>query len=77
LSTTNIPEEVNKPSRIRRTKAIIARENKQILDYIIKGATHEQIMKWIGLSEAHSGVQYVIYLSCLESGRLFKALIWV
>ena len=30
---------------------MIARENKQILDYIVKGATHEQIMKWVGLSE--------------------------
>ena len=30
---------------------MIARENEQILDYIIKGATHEQIMKWIGLGE--------------------------
>ena len=30
---------------------MIARENKQILDYIVKGATHEQIMKWIGLGE--------------------------
>jgi hypothetical protein len=38
-------------TRIRRTKVIIARENKQILDYIIKGATHEQIMNWVGLKE--------------------------
>ena len=30
---------------------MIARENKQILDYFVKGATHEQIMKWIGLKE--------------------------
>ena len=30
---------------------MIARENQQILDYIVKGATHEQIMKWIGLKE--------------------------
>ena len=30
---------------------MIALENKQILDYIVKGATHEQIMKWIGLGE--------------------------
>ena len=53
MSTTeNISEEeVGKPSRIRRTKIMIARENKQILDYIVKGATHEQIMKWVGLSE--------------------------
>jgi len=51
LSIINIPEEVNKPTRIRRTKVMIARENQQILDYIVKGATHEQIMKWVGLSE--------------------------
>jgi hypothetical protein len=30
---------------------MIARENKQILDYIVKGAMHEQIMKWVGLGE--------------------------
>jgi hypothetical protein len=51
LSTPNISEEGSKPSRIRRTKVKIARENKQILDYIVKGATHEQIMKWVGLNE--------------------------
>jgi hypothetical protein len=51
-ATENISEdEVNKPSRIRRTKVMIARENKQILDYIGKGATHEKIMKWIGLND--------------------------
>ena len=38
-------------SKIRRTRVMIARENKQILDYFVKGATHEQIMKWIGLKE--------------------------
>ena len=37
--------------KIRRSKVMIARENKQILDYFLKGATHEQIMKWIGLKE--------------------------
>jgi hypothetical protein len=51
LSLTDIPEEVNKPSRVRRTKVMIVRENKQILDYIVKGVTHEQIMNWVGLSE--------------------------
>jgi hypothetical protein len=30
---------------------MIARENQQILDYIIRGATHEQILKWVGLGE--------------------------
>ena len=30
---------------------MIARENQQILDYFVKGATLEQIMKWIGLKE--------------------------
>ena len=30
---------------------MVALENKQILDYIIRGATHEQIMKWVSLSE--------------------------
>jgi hypothetical protein len=30
---------------------MIARENQQILDYFVKGATHEQIMKWVGLKE--------------------------
>jgi hypothetical protein len=30
---------------------MIAQENKQILDYIIGGATHDQIRKWVGLSE--------------------------
>ena len=30
---------------------MIARENQQILDYFVKGATHELIMKWIGLKE--------------------------
>ena len=30
---------------------MITNENRQILDYIVKGATHEQIMKWIGLNE--------------------------
>jgi hypothetical protein len=35
----------------RRTNFMIARENKQILDYIIGGATHDQIRKWIGLNE--------------------------
>jgi hypothetical protein len=50
--TENISEEEeNKPSRIRRTKVMIARENKQILDYIVKGAMHEQIMKRVCLSE--------------------------
>ena len=51
-ATENIPEKVNKTStRIRRTKVMIVNENKQILDYFVKGATHEQIMKWIGLDE--------------------------
>jgi hypothetical protein len=51
-ATENIPEEVNKTStRIRRTKVMIVNENTQILDYFVKGATHEQIMKWIGLNE--------------------------
>lgn len=48
---TNIPDEINKPSKIRRTKVMIALENRQILDYIVRGATHEQIMKWVGLNE--------------------------
>jgi hypothetical protein len=30
---------------------MIALENKQILDYIVKGATHKQIMRWVGLGE--------------------------
>ena len=30
---------------------MIAHENKQILDYITKGAMHEQVMKWVGLGE--------------------------
>ena len=30
---------------------MIAHENKQILDYIVKGAMHEQVMKWVGLGE--------------------------
>ena len=60
MSTTdNVPtgsegEEPRTPttvSKIRRTPVMITRENKQILDYILKGATHEQIMKWIGLNE--------------------------
>ena len=51
-ATENIPEEVSKTStRIRRTKVMIVNENKQILDYFVKGATHEQIMKWVGLNE--------------------------
>ena len=51
-ATENIPEEVSKTStRIRRTKVMIVNENKQILDYFVKGVTHEQIMKWIGLNE--------------------------
>ena len=29
----------------------MAGENKQILDYIVKGATHEQVMEWVGLGE--------------------------
>lgn len=36
---------------ISRTKFMIAQENRQILDYIIGGATHDQIRKWVGLSE--------------------------
>ena len=51
MSLTEIHEEENRPTRIRRTRVIIARENKQILDYIVKEATHEQIMKWVGLGE--------------------------
>ena len=51
MSTQNIPEEVIKSSRIRRIKVMIACENQQILGYIVKGATHEQIMKWVGLGE--------------------------
>jgi hypothetical protein len=53
---SKFPEEV-KPTtttRVRRTKLTIARENKQILDYIVKGATHEQIMKWVGLNEKNN-----------------------
>ena len=51
-ATENISEEeVNKLSRIRRNKVMITNENRQILDYIVKGATHEQIMKWVGLNE--------------------------
>ena len=49
--STAIPEEVNKTTRMRRTKVMVVLENKQILDYIVKGAMHEQIMKWIGLGE--------------------------
>lgn len=30
---------------------MIAHENKQILDYITKGAMHKQVMKWVGLGE--------------------------
>ena len=30
---------------------MIAHENKQILDYITKGAMHEQVMKRVGLGE--------------------------
>ena len=30
---------------------MIAHENKQILDYITKGAMHEQVIKWVGLGE--------------------------
>jgi hypothetical protein len=30
---------------------MIARENRQILEYIIGGATHDQIRKWVGLNE--------------------------
>jgi hypothetical protein len=52
LSTQeNTTEEVKSTVRIRRTKVMIANENKQILDYILAGATHEQIMKWVGLNE--------------------------
>ena len=52
LSTTeNIPDEEVKSTRIRRTKVMIAHENQQILDYIVRGATHDQIMKWVGLNE--------------------------
>jgi hypothetical protein len=52
LSTTEtIPDEEVKSTRIRRTKVMIAHEDQQMLDYIIRGATHEQIMKWIGLGE--------------------------
>ena len=48
-SSSPIPEGL-KPHK-RRTKFMVAQENKQILDYIISGATHEQIRKWIGLSK--------------------------
>ena len=45
----SIPEGL-KP-HICRTKFMIAQEYKQILDYIIGGATHDQIRKWVGLNE--------------------------
>ena len=45
------PTDNGNNSRKRRTPVMITRENKQILDYILKGASHEQIMKWIGLNE--------------------------
>jgi hypothetical protein len=48
---SSIPSKEVKSSRIRRTRLTIARENKQILDYIVKGASHEQIMEWVGLNE--------------------------
>jgi hypothetical protein len=48
-SPSPIPE--NLMPHKRRTKFMIAQENKQILDYIIGGATHDQIRKWIGFSE--------------------------
>lgn len=48
-SQAPIPKDL-KPIR-RRTKFMIAQENRQILDYIIWGATHDQIRKWVGLSE--------------------------
>ena len=56
LTTAKTAEngEVSTPTdnrKIRRTPVMITRENKQILDYILKGASHEQIMKWIGLNE--------------------------
>ena len=52
VQSEDIPAEVKSAAeRIRRTKFTIAHENKQIIDYIVKGATHEQIMKWIGLSD--------------------------
>ena len=56
-TTENIPsseeegEVKSTVNKVRRTRVMIARENQQILDYILKGATHEQIMKWIGLKE--------------------------
>ncbi|MGB7661277.1 MAG: hypothetical protein WBL67_00920 [Nitrososphaeraceae archaeon] len=50
-SSISAAEEAKSTARIRRTKVMIANENKQILDYIVKGATHEQIMRWIGLNE--------------------------
>jgi hypothetical protein len=46
-----VEEGVKSTVRIRRTKVTIALENQQILEYIVNGATHEQIMKWVGLSE--------------------------
>jgi hypothetical protein len=49
-ATESLPEEVQ-PSKVRRTKVMISCENKQILDYIVRGATHKQIMKWVGLNE--------------------------
>ncbi len=48
-SPSPVPEDL-KPHK-RRTKFMIAQENKQILDYIIGGATHDQIRKWVGLNE--------------------------
>jgi hypothetical protein len=44
-----IPKDL-KPVK-RRTKFMIAQENKQILDYICAGQDHDQIRRRVGLSE--------------------------
>jgi hypothetical protein len=43
--------EESKPIRLRRTRLIIAQENKQILDYLVKGYTHDQIRRSVNLNE--------------------------
>ena len=51
VSTSTVSSSSSGNRKIRRSRPMIARENQQILDYFVKGATHEQIMKWIGLKE--------------------------
>jgi hypothetical protein len=43
--------EESKPIRLRRTRLTIAQENKLILDYLVKGYTHDQIRRFVGLNE--------------------------